>query len=224
MPSAIMLCILAMLVSMALMVYPSSTMTDLNQTEAEEIINVYQNPIVVSILANELETRISKSGAILETTSRLPEVKSAPFANLQSFRSTINGESGTIREIINGTMILVSCHPVRRFSNVWTTLFMQPYDNIKEYNADYTKSSMDNNTNNEELGNEGSFKSKKGIQVSPQNESREVVNDSNVVQDIPRPGVPDEARFRELKHKANETIESNEQETVQENSVAQEDN
>jgi len=86
------------------------------------------------------------------------------------------------------------------------------------------KINMDNNTNNEEVASEGSFKSKKGIQVSPQNESKEVVNDSSVVQDITRPGVPDEAAFRELKHKANKTIESNEQETVQENSVAQEDN
>jgi cache domain-containing protein len=54
----------------------------LNQTEAaeEETMDVYQNPIV-NILANELETRINKSGAILEITSRLPEVNSAPFAS-----------------------------------------------------------------------------------------------------------------------------------------------
>jgi Cache domain len=63
----------------------SSTATnnpaDLNQTEpTEETMDVYQNPIV-NILANELETRINKSGAILEITSRLPEVNSAPFAS-----------------------------------------------------------------------------------------------------------------------------------------------
>src|SRR3712207_9387393 len=39
------------------------------------------NTAVVGILANDLETKINKSGAILEITSRLPEVKSAPFAN-----------------------------------------------------------------------------------------------------------------------------------------------
>ena len=63
----------------------SSTATnnpaDLNQREpTEETMDVYQNPIV-NILANELETRINKSGAILEITSRLPEVNSAPFAS-----------------------------------------------------------------------------------------------------------------------------------------------
>ncbi len=59
----------------------TNTLADLNQTEAaEQAMDVYQNPIV-NILANELETRINKSGAILEITSRLPEVNSAPFAS-----------------------------------------------------------------------------------------------------------------------------------------------
>ena len=56
----------------------ASSMAHFNQTEAE-IIPV-KNPIV-SILTNELETRINKSGAILEITSRLPQVKSAPYAS-----------------------------------------------------------------------------------------------------------------------------------------------
>lgn len=59
----------------------TNTLAGLNQTEAEErAMDAYQNPIV-NILANELETRINKSGAILEITSRLPEVNSAPFAS-----------------------------------------------------------------------------------------------------------------------------------------------
>jgi hypothetical protein len=77
--------------------------------------------------------------------------------------------------------------------------------------------------NNEEVSNEGSFKSKKGIQVSPSNESSEEANDTGAVQDIQRPGVPDEAKFRELKHKANEIIKENGQESNQEKN-AQEDN
>jgi C4-dicarboxylate-specific signal transduction histidine kinase len=51
------------------------------------------------------------------------------FADLQSFKNAINGESGTITEIINGTMTAVSYSPVKTFSNVWTVLFIQPYDN-----------------------------------------------------------------------------------------------
>jgi hypothetical protein len=88
--SAIVFGILAILLLMALPVATrvssstnttATTTTDSNQTEAtEQTIDVYQNP-PVRILANELETRINKSGAILEITSRLPEVNSAPFAS-----------------------------------------------------------------------------------------------------------------------------------------------
>jgi hypothetical protein len=96
-------------------------------------------------------------------------------------------------------------------------------DNIKEYNSDFSSNIMYNDNNNEEVSNEGSFKSKKGIHVSPSNESREV-NNSGAVQDVQRPGVPDEAKFRELKHKANQIIKTRGQESNQEKNVAQEDN
>jgi hypothetical protein len=114
---------------------------------------------------------------------------------------------------------------VKAFSTVWAVLSMQPYDGTKGYNADYCKNNMNNNnTSNEKASSEGSFRSKKGIPFSPPSESKKVVKDSNTVQDIPRPGMPDEATFRELKRKANEKIKSNEQQTAQENSVVQEDN
>ena len=86
-PSATILGSLATPLLMTLLIISSSTlsattMPDLNQAKAaeKEIMDIYPNPIV-NILANELETRINKSGAILEITSSLPEVKSAPFAS-----------------------------------------------------------------------------------------------------------------------------------------------
>jgi hypothetical protein len=60
------------------------------------------------------------------------------FADLQSFRNALNGQSGTITEIINGTMTAVSYHPVKAFSNVWTVLFMQPYDDNDDTVSDKT--------------------------------------------------------------------------------------
>jgi len=60
------------------------------------------------------------------------------FADLQSFRNAINGQSGTIIEIINGTMMAVSYHPVNAFSNVWAVLFMQPYDDNDAMVSDKT--------------------------------------------------------------------------------------
>jgi C4-dicarboxylate-specific signal transduction histidine kinase len=48
------------------------------------------------------------------------------FADLQAFKNAINGQSGSTTEIINGTTMLVSYHPVKAFSNVWVVLFMEP--------------------------------------------------------------------------------------------------
>ncbi|HJR47201.1 MAG TPA: cache domain-containing protein, partial [Nitrososphaeraceae archaeon] len=94
---AIIVSVLAIPILMALILSPNlsysssspstaNSMAHFNQTEAEIIPD--KNPIV-DILANELETRINKSGAILEITSRLPQVKSAPYAS--SISSEFNG-------------------------------------------------------------------------------------------------------------------------------------
>ena len=57
-----------------------------------------------------------------------PNSLNESFADLQSFKNAINEESGTMIEIINGTKMVVSYHPVKAFSTVWTVLSMQPYD------------------------------------------------------------------------------------------------
>jgi hypothetical protein len=100
---------------------------------------------------------------------------------------------------------------------------------LKEYNSD--TNNMHNNTTttttDEDVSKEGSsssFKSKKGIEGYPSNESQEVVKDIDKIEDIPI-GVPVEPKkFRELKDQANETINTDkEQATIQENNVVQED-
>jgi hypothetical protein len=40
------------------------------------------NILIANILAKNLENRIQKAGAILEITSKLPQVRDAPYANL----------------------------------------------------------------------------------------------------------------------------------------------
>ena len=57
-----------------------------------------------------------------------PNSLNESFANLQSFKNAINGESGTMLEIINRTKMVVSYHPVKAFSTVWAVLSIQPYD------------------------------------------------------------------------------------------------
>ena len=81
MPSQIVIPILAtLIILMSLIIsYPLSysitTIRDLDRTQAEAAEEK------VRVLADELETRINKSGAILEITSKLPQVSSTPFAS-----------------------------------------------------------------------------------------------------------------------------------------------
>jgi hypothetical protein len=82
MPSQIVIPILATLaILMSLIIshplsYSTTTIADLDQTQGE-----VAEEEKVRVLADELETRINKSGAILEITSKLPEVSSTPFAS-----------------------------------------------------------------------------------------------------------------------------------------------
>jgi hypothetical protein len=66
------------------------------------------------------------------------------FAELRSFRNAINGQSGTLTEIINGTTMAVSYHPVKAFSNIWAILFMQPYYDNNEVLVSHMTTIMQN--------------------------------------------------------------------------------
>ena len=94
-----------------------------NFSRSLQLINLTNNERIVYVdqqgqkIADSNNRTISRSNSLNES-----------FADLQSFRNAINGQSGTITEIINGTKMMVSYHPIRAFSNVWAVLFMQPYD------------------------------------------------------------------------------------------------
>jgi hypothetical protein len=58
----------------------------------EQIITDNKNDILIKILANNLEDRLNKSAAILEITSKLPEVKNVSYANmLNNTLKTLHG-------------------------------------------------------------------------------------------------------------------------------------
>jgi hypothetical protein len=95
----VILTLMALVVLSPTMSWSSTTMADLNQTQAgaeeggvagagtesiTEGADEEDPTLVISLLANELETRLNKSGAILEITSRLPELTSTPFSDLIS--------------------------------------------------------------------------------------------------------------------------------------------
>ena len=48
------------------------------------------------------------------------------FASLNSFKSAVNGQSGSIIDRVNNTNMLVTYEPVKVFHNTWIVLLMQP--------------------------------------------------------------------------------------------------
>ena len=110
-------------------------------SESLHAVNMTNNEDGESIVIVDQQGQkiVDSSGQSLLSNSTLDE----SFADLQSFRNAINGQSGTITEIINGTMMAVSYHPVKAFSNVWAVLFMQPYDNNDVMASD--KTTLDQN-------------------------------------------------------------------------------
>ena len=47
------------------------------------------------------------------------------FATLNSFKSAINGQSGSITDVVDNTKMLVTYQPVNAFHNTWAILLMQ---------------------------------------------------------------------------------------------------
>ncbi|MFL6340150.1 MAG: cache domain-containing protein [Nitrososphaeraceae archaeon] len=58
--------------------------------------------------------------------SKTPE----SFANLNSFKNAINGQSGSIVDTVDNTKVLVTYQPVKAFHNTWIVLLMQPIPNV----------------------------------------------------------------------------------------------
>ena len=54
--------------------------------------------------------------------SKTPE----SFANLNSFKNAINGQSGSIIDTVYNTKMLVAYQPVKAFNNTWAVLLMRP--------------------------------------------------------------------------------------------------
>jgi hypothetical protein len=54
--------------------------------------------------------------------SKMPE----SFANLQSFKNAINGQSGSVIDTVDNKKMLVTYQPVNVFHNTWVVLLMQP--------------------------------------------------------------------------------------------------
>jgi len=91
----------------------SKSLQSLNLTNNERVVYVDQQGQKIADSNNQ---------------SLRPNSLNESFADLESFKNAVNGESGTLIESINGTKMLVSYHPLKVFSTVWAVLAIQPYD------------------------------------------------------------------------------------------------
>ncbi|MFL6358350.1 MAG: cache domain-containing protein, partial [Nitrososphaeraceae archaeon] len=92
----------------------SISLQSLNLTNNERVVYVDQQG---QKIADSIDQSLLRPNSLNES-----------FADLESFKNAVNGESGTLIESINGTKMLVSYHPVKVFSTVWAVLAIQPYD------------------------------------------------------------------------------------------------
>ena len=86
------------------------------------------NIISSSVVGNDNNTRIvyldSNGQKIADSDinkSKTPE----SFATLASFKNAINGQSGSIIDMVDNTKMLVTYKPVKIFHNTWVVLLMQ---------------------------------------------------------------------------------------------------
>jgi hypothetical protein len=94
-----------------------------NFSKSLQSLNLTNNERVVYVDQQGQKIADSNNQSLLR-----PNSLNESFADLQSFKNAVNGESGTLIESINGTKMLVSYHPVKVFSTVWAVLSIQPYD------------------------------------------------------------------------------------------------
>jgi len=108
----------------------SKSLQSLNLTSAEERV------VYVDGQGQKFADSDSSQSTLLAANTNNTSHNESSFADLQAFRNAINGQSGSTTEIVNGTTMLVSYHPVKTFSNVWAVLYMQQPPSSQTINSE----------------------------------------------------------------------------------------
>jgi hypothetical protein len=75
---------------------------------------------------NERIVYVDNLGQVVAHSDLQSSNRNESFANLQGFKNAIEGKSGTIKEIVNGTEMLVTYYPVKALFSNWAVLLIQP--------------------------------------------------------------------------------------------------
>ena len=85
-----------------------------------------ENLKLLNLTNNERIVYVDNLGQVVADSDIKSSNHNESFANLQGFKNAINGKSGTVKEIFDGTEMLVSYYPVKALSNNWAVLLIQP--------------------------------------------------------------------------------------------------
>ena len=108
----------------------SKSLQSLNLTSAEERV------VYVDGQGQKFADSDSSQSILLAANTSNTSHNESSFADLQAFRNAMNGQSGSTTEIVNGTTMLVSYHPVKAFSNVWAVLYIQQPPSSQAINSE----------------------------------------------------------------------------------------
>ncbi len=118
----------------------------------------------LNLTNNERIVYVDGLGQIVADSYKQSTHQNESFANLQGFKNAINGESGTMEEMVNGSDVLVSYYPIKALSNNWVVLLIQP-----NHGNSLGSSSTHALINNEamEIGKQGEFISQNTSESNP---------------------------------------------------------
>jgi hypothetical protein len=101
-----------------------------NLSKSLQSLNLTSNGEHIVYVDGQGQKVADSNGSQSLLTADIPTTQNeSSFVDLQAFKNAIiNGQqsSGSTTEIVNDTMMLVSYHTVKAFSNTWVVLFMQP--------------------------------------------------------------------------------------------------
>jgi hypothetical protein len=113
-----------------------------------------KNLRLLNLTNNERIVYVDNLGKVVADSDIQSSNRNESFANLQGFKNAINGKSGTVKEIVNGTEMLVSYYPVKALSNNWAVLLIEPNNGnsvISSSNYAITNNSIMENDKQKEM-------------------------------------------------------------------------
>lgn len=102
--------------------------------DAINLMVLYKSPQGLLNLSNQRVVYLYQHGNKIADSNPLQQQQlsnqTESFANLQSFKDSIQEKSGSLVELFNNTKMFIAYQPVRFAATTWAVLFLQPYNDI----------------------------------------------------------------------------------------------